>query len=330
MPVSPITKLLSKYENVKIENKGLLVRDEQNPRQNDGICIAPSDSKYARLRSMSPVYLTYEPKNDCFVAEQKRFISYEELYEIVSDRSYYDLNKDYPNIVKSSYLDKEFENDIKIRSAFYVYGKIRSLLDSAARLFLEYDFPDNELPRSVELFPTSNIYLYPQDIKNCLDDEEERFVEKEKNEFFERLDASKQVAKNLVELEDNSSLSEKELEDLILTNIYKLYDKDYNEAREWARDKCGFGIGGDISINEDDWESMQTSWEIIKSKHPNIFRSSRFIPLSCLGDEEKSKKSQRAIFLCLDKFFKSTDLGSIFLKLFNLVHNAFYGKSTSD
>ena len=37
MPVSPITKLLSKYENVKIVNKDLLVHDEQNPRQNDGI-----------------------------------------------------------------------------------------------------------------------------------------------------------------------------------------------------------------------------------------------------------------------------------------------------
>lgn len=303
---------------------------KKNPRQNDGICLVPTDSKYARLRSMSPVYLTYEPKNDCFIAEQKRFISFEELYEIVSDRSYYDLNKDYPNIVKSSYLDKGLEKDIESKSAFHVYRKIRSLLERATHHFLEYYFPGNELLRSVELFPISNIYFYPQDIENFLDFDDTSFAEKEKNEFYERLEVSKQVAKNLVELEDDSSLSEKELEDLILTNIYNLYDKDYNEAREWARDKCGYGIGGDISISEDDWDSMQTSWEIIKSKHPNIFSSSRFIPLSCLGDEEKSKKSQRAIFLCLDKFFKSTDVESVFLKLFELVHGVFYGRPTSD
>lgn len=196
--------------------------------------------------------------------------------------------------------------------------------------FLEYYFPGNELLRSVELFPISNIYFYPQDIEYILDYDEKSFAEKEKNEFFERLDASKQVAKNFVELENNSSLSEKELEDLILTNIYKLYDKDYNKAREWAKKENGYAIGGAISISEEDWDSMQTSWEIIKSKHPNIFRSSRFIPLSCLGDEEKSKKSQRAIFLCLDKFFKSTDLVSLFLKLFELVHNVFYGRPISD
>lgn len=329
MSINAIKNLLSEYNLQKTSNNVLSKRDKRKQREDCGMYLPSDGSFHHRLDDSTPAYLTYDNMSHSFIVEKTEYIPYKALFETVSNDNFSHKSEDYPEIVTSTFVENEMATVIEKSVESSICSDVYHLLERGCLDFVEY-FCSHKDPLRAFGRIAPNIYFYPHDIERYLRHADPEHIEKEKKEFEERLSVSKKVAKNLRYLEDDSTLSDKELEDAILTNIYKLYDKDYKKARVWAKEKSGFGIGGDISILEEDWESMQMSWEIIKSKHPRIFVSSRFIPLCYANDEEESAKWEKITRSFIDMFFKSQYLESVFLKLFNLIYKSFYAKPVTD
>lgn len=289
-------------------------------REYGGIRIKRDNDRHYHVDSI-PAALTFSEYGHAFFVERLgTVIPYKELKDIAIKYSkIVEKNESYSNIIDDSYDVAQLHKDIDDNWDENVYSSITMLLDKSIFMFIKH------FGLRPGAYEGINMFFYPSDIRRIIEDEH-RYKSSEEERFNLALSLSGVVKENMGKLTKTLSLATNELEDNILCEIFRLYDKDYLEFKLWASKKSGYGISGHIAVKNSDWSATKNYWELIKNANPRIFISNRFVPDDSYRKSYSSPKMSSNFIEYVDQVFEATDIEEAWLKLSDVVYAAFYGK----
>ena len=316
--IDDLRQLLENYsEDIEgIEN------GENDSTRYEGIGLIHGESNRHNRFNSIPGALTFSDDHHCFFVEPlQSVVPFKKISDIINKyKGILNENKRAHNIIATSYDLVQLRKDIDENCEFSVFRHTSSMLDLSIHMFCRYFniFQEGS-------FDGTNLFYYPIEIREFID-RAINYKTQEENNYSNALSLSCVVKDNLRIIASNSTSPDREIEDLILENLFKLYDKDFYEFKQWASKKSGYGIGGHIAIRETDWQSIVDDWNAIKKARPNIFTSNRYIPDPSYGQSYGNAGHAAQFFDVVDAFFKSTNLESAWIAVSNGVYSAFYNK----